>query len=148
MGVTTDKGLLGEAEVIADLTRRGLGIALPMGHAVPFDIVLIRNQGGLLERVQVKYTTSTGRTVHVRCTSKSAWVAYRYTKNQVDWIATYDSTTDAVYYVHSCHWDGMESLVLRLAPTANGQRLGVRWASEFLSPTCSVCESRRGESNP
>jgi hypothetical protein len=88
MGVTTDKGLLGEAEVIADLTRRGLGIALPMGHAVPFDIVLIRNDGGLLERVQVKYTTSSGRTVHVRCTSKSAWVAYRYTKNQVDWIAT------------------------------------------------------------
>ncbi|MGH8924953.1 MAG: group I intron-associated PD-(D/E)XK endonuclease [Acidimicrobiia bacterium] len=148
MGATTEKGLLGEAEVIADLIRRGLGIALPMSHSIPFDIVLIRNNGGLLERVQVKYTTSNGATVRIRCTSKSEWVSYRYTANQVDWIATYDSTTNAVYYVHSCHWDGMESLVLRLQPTANRQHLRVRWAGEFLSPTCSACESRRGESNP
>lgn len=147
MGVTTDKGLLGEAEVIADLTRRGLGVALPMGHSVPFDLVLIRNDG-LLERLQVKYTSSDLETVKIRCTSKSAWVSYRYTKDSVDWIATYDRATNAIYYVHSCHWDGMESMSLRLKPTGNGQRVGVRWASEFLSPMCSLCESRRGESNP
>ena len=66
MGLTTDKGEIGEAEVIADLRRRGHGVAIPIGHSLPFDLVLVRRDTGALERVQVKYTTSDGRVVVVR----------------------------------------------------------------------------------
>ncbi|MFP3914222.1 MAG: hypothetical protein ACLFWM_05055 [Actinomycetota bacterium] len=40
MGITTIKGEIGEAMVIADLKGRGFGIALPFGHDVPFDVIL------------------------------------------------------------------------------------------------------------
>lgn len=148
MGVTTEKGELGEAEVIADLTRQGHGVAIPLGNNLPFDLVLIRGDTGSLERVQVKYTTSNGRVVRIRCTSHSAWVAYQYRANQVDWIATFDATTAKVYYAHSCEWDGSTMVNLRLTPTINGQLAGIRWASSYQQPTCATCESRRGDSNP
>ena len=53
VGVTTEKGEIGEAEAIADLRRQGHGIAIPLGHSHAFDLVLIRRDTGELERVQV-----------------------------------------------------------------------------------------------
>lgn len=38
MGITTLKGEIGEAMVIADLDKRGFGVAIPFGHDVPFDV--------------------------------------------------------------------------------------------------------------
>jgi hypothetical protein len=69
MGVTTQKGELGEAMVLADLQRKGYGVALPFGHDVPFDMILIRRTTGALERVQCKYTESDGQALDVRCGS-------------------------------------------------------------------------------
>ena len=140
MGLTTDKGEIGEAEVIADLRRRGHGVAIPFGHSLPFDLVLVRGDSGALERVQVKYTTSDGRVVVVRCRSQSAWVSYQYQSDHVDWIATYDATTASISYVHSCEWGGWTSISLRLTPTTNGQVIGVRWARDFIDPDCRRCK--------
>jgi hypothetical protein len=161
VGLTTDKGEIGEAEVIADLRRRGHGVAIPFGHSLPFDLVLVRGDTGALERVQVKYTTSDGRVVMVRCRSQSAWVSYQYRPDLVDWIATFDATTRSISYVHSCEWGGWTSISLRLTPTTNGQAIGVRWARDFLEPECRRCNgssspsdderqnaSRRGDLNP
>ena len=52
MGLTTQKGELGEAMVLADLQRKGYGVAIPFGHDLPFDLILIRKDTGDLERVQ------------------------------------------------------------------------------------------------
>lgn len=145
MGLTTDKGEIGEAATIADLRRRGHGVAIPFGHSLPFDLVLVRGDTGALERVQVKYTTSDGRVVIVRCRSQSAWVSYQYRPDSVDWIATFDATTRSIYYVHSCAWGGWTSVSLRLAPTTNGQVAGVRWARDFEKPDCLGC-AKRGNS--
>jgi hypothetical protein len=87
MGVTTQKGELGEAMVLADLQRKGYGVALPFGHDVPFDMILIRRTTGALERVQCKYTESDGQALDVRCGSSSAWVRYTYAPEQTDWVA-------------------------------------------------------------
>lgn len=148
MGATTEKGEIGEAEVIADLRRQGHGVAIPLGHSHPFDLILIRRNTGDLERVQVKFTTSDGRRVVVRCASHSEWVSYYHTAASVDWLATFDATSKKVYYLHSCQWDGSSGVALRLEPTANSQTKGVRWAGRLRSANVQSLWSRRGESNP
>jgi hypothetical protein len=132
--VTNTKGEIGEAMVLADLQRKGYGVAIPFGHDLPFDLVLIRKPSGVLERVQCKYTESDGRVIDVRCASTSAWVRHTYSAAEVDWIAVYDATTDRCYYVHSSVWTGMTRPSLRLVPAANGQQRGIRLASAHLYP--------------
>ena len=134
MGTTTRKGELGEAMVLADLQRKGYGVAIPFGHNLPFDLILIRPTTGSLERVQCKYTESDGRALDVRCASTSAWVHHTYAPNEVDWIAVYDATTSRCYYVHSSIWGGLTRPKLRLAAAANGQQKGIRPAAAFLYP--------------
>jgi hypothetical protein len=133
MGITTQKGEIGEAMVLADLRRKGYGVAIPFGHDLPFDLVLIRRSGEL-ERVQCKYTESDGRAIDVRCGSSSAWVRHTYDATEVDWLAVYDATTSRCYYLHSSAWAGLARPRLRLVPPANGQRAGVRWADAHLQP--------------
>jgi hypothetical protein len=134
MGITNRKGELGEAMVLADLQRKGYGVAIPFGHDLPFDLVLIRKDTGALERVQCKYTESDGKQLDVRCVSTSAWVAHTYGAHEVDWIAVFDLTTSRCYYVHSSTWAGLTRPKLRLAPPANGQRKGTRPAEAYLYP--------------
>lgn len=134
MGITSQKGEIGEAMVLADLRRKGYGVAIPFGHDLPFDLVLIRKDRGELERVQCKYTESDGRAIDVRCASHSAWVRHTYGPHEVDWIAVFDATTSCCYYVHSSTWAGMARPRLRLEPAANGQLKGVRWARAHRYP--------------
>ena len=134
MGITNRKGELGEAMVLADLQRKGYGVAIPFGHDLPFDLVLIRKTSGILERVQCKYTESDGRSLDVRCQSTSAWVSHTYAAHELDWIAVFDLTTDRCYYVHSSTWAGLARPRLRLIPAANGQRKGTRPAEAYLYP--------------
>jgi hypothetical protein len=131
MGMTNAKGEIGAAMILADLQRQGHGIAIPFGHDLPFDLIVVRKESGALEKVQCKYTTSDGRVVFAKVTSTSAWVHHRYTKDEVDWIAVYDSTTDRCFYLPSRVWDGQVLLNLRLVPTANGQMKGIRYAADF-----------------
>jgi hypothetical protein len=134
MGVTNTKGEIGEAMVLADLQRKGYGVAIPFGHDLRFDLILIRKSSSELERVQCKYTESDGRVIDVRCASSSAWVRHTYSAAEVDWIAVYDATTSQCYYVHSSTWAGLTRPTLRLVPAANGQQRGVRLASAHLYP--------------
>jgi hypothetical protein len=133
VGVTSTKGD-GEAMVLADLQRKGYGVAIPLGHDVPFDLILIRRRTLALERVQCKYTESDGRALDMRCFSTSAWVRHTYLAAEVDWIAVYDATTERCYYVPSAVWGGLARPRLRLAPASNGQRRGIRWAEDCLYP--------------
>jgi hypothetical protein len=106
-------------------------VAIPFGHELPYDLIVVRKEDGALERVQCKYTTSNGRVVVARVMSNSAWVTHRYTKDEVDWIAVYDATTDKCFYVPSAIWDRQMAVSLRLVPTVNGQSKGIRRAHDF-----------------
>ncbi len=128
---TTQKGEFGEAMVIADLIRQGHDVAIPFGHNQPFDLIVVRKEDGRLEKVQVKYTTSDGKTVRAIIGSSSAWVGHRYTAGEVDWVVIYEATTSQCFYLPSSLWDGYTQLTLRMAPTANAQVKGIRWAEQF-----------------
>ena len=136
------KGDLAELKVAADLVERGYRIAIPFGEDVDFDLILIR--GKQLERVQVKYTRSDGVIVYVRCRSSSLTNGKvkrvkKYTAATIDWIAVYDRTSDACYYVHAAELGpGMDLMSLRLKPPKNCQRAGIRYAEHYRDPEIRV----------
>jgi hypothetical protein len=147
MGKTTAKGEIGEAMILADLQRQGHGIAIPFGHDLLFDLIVVRKEDGALEKVQCKYTTSDGRVVFAKVISSSAWVQHRYTKEEVDWIAVYDATSDKCFYLPASEWDGQAMVNLRLVPTSNGQVKGIRFGRDFTSLTGHPRTARSSGSN-
>jgi PD-(D/E)XK endonuclease len=130
-----EKGDLAELMVACDLRLRGCRIAIPFGEESDYDLVVDRE--GRLERVQVKYVESDGRIITVQCRSNSLTNGKvrrikRYTPAMIDWIAVYDRTTDACYYVPASELgDGRDTLTLRLARPLNGQRAGIHFADNY-----------------
>jgi hypothetical protein len=119
MAPLKQKGDLAELMVAADLRRRGYKLAFPFGEDWDYDLIIERHGG--LERIQVKYSTSDGSIIHVRCHSKSLTngrvkKTKLYTCATVDWIAVWDPTTARPYYVPSAVFDGYLQITLRLAP--------------------------------
>jgi hypothetical protein len=137
------KGDLAELKVAADLVRRGCELSIPFGEDSDYD--LIAGYEGRLHRVQVKYATSDGTVVKVKCYSHSLTAGKirstkHYTAAMVDWIAAYDVTTDRCYYVPSWNLgtEGRSQLWLRLTPALNGQSLRIRRAKDYLDPDFSL----------
>jgi PD-(D/E)XK endonuclease len=132
------KGDLAELKVATDLVRRGYCIAIPFGEDHDFDLILCRD--GNLERVQVKYTESNGKFVIVRTRSHSLTNGRvkrtkRYTAEMIEWIAVYDRTTDRCYYVPSSELgNGRSDFHLRLTEPLNCQKVGIRYAGDYLDP--------------
>jgi hypothetical protein len=142
MTALKQKGDLAELRVAADLIERGCHVSIPFGEDCDYD--LIADRGGVLHRVQVKYTQSDGRIVLVRCRSHSLTngkvrSTKRYTARMVDWIAVYDRTSDRCYYVPSNELGatGISGVTLRLTPARNGQRTGIRNAEDYVDPDLS-----------
>jgi hypothetical protein len=135
------KGDMAELIVAADLVKRGYRVAFPFGEDCDFDLLFWRAGERKLERVQVKYTKSDGYVVPVRCKSHSLTkgkikATKRYTAETVDWMAVYDATTDRCFYVPAIELGtGRDEISLRLLPTRNNQRVGVRMADQYLLPT-------------
>jgi hypothetical protein len=52
----------------------------------------------------------------------------------IDWLAVYDATTERCYYIPAHELgSGMSMLTLRIAPTRNNQRTGIRNAADYVS---------------
>jgi PD-(D/E)XK endonuclease len=93
---------MAELIVAADLVKRGFRVAFPFGEDCDWDLLFWRPPSQALERVQVKYARSDGCVVRVRTTSQSltngrVWAIKRYTAGMIEWLAVFDSTTDAVF---------------------------------------------------
>jgi hypothetical protein len=131
------KGDLAELMVAKDLLKRGYKVAFPYGEDWDFDLIVCREER--LERIQVKYTRSDGVILTVRCYSNSltngkVMRTKRYTAETIDWIAVYDVTTDACYYVPASELGtGRREITLRLRPTRNNQVRGIRRAADYTS---------------
>jgi hypothetical protein len=142
MASLKQKGDLAELKVAADLIARGCSLSIPFGEDSNYD--LIADFQGRLHRVQVKFTQSDGEIVRIRCRSHSITKGKirhtkHYTAAMIDWIATYDLTSDRCYYCPSSVLGaGRSELTLRLTPARNGQHLGIRNAGDYLDPDLSA----------
>jgi hypothetical protein len=135
------KGDMAELIVAADLVKRGFRVAFPFGEDCDWDLLFWRPPELALERVQVKYATSDGRTLVVRCRSHSLTngrvrVTKKYTSRTIDWLAVYDATSEALFYIPASELGaGMSELRLRLVPARNNQRARTRMADRYRVPT-------------
>ena len=133
------KGDLAELKVACDLVERGYRVAIPFGEDCDFDLVFWETPERL-ERVQVKHARVRDGVIPVWCRSNSLTNGKvkrikRYTARTVDWIAVYEPETNSCFYVHASELgDGRDMLSLRVAPTRNGQVIGVRYADDYRDP--------------
>jgi len=117
--------------IMADVLRKGYKVALPLGEDWPYDLIVLRNNS--LERVQCKYSESKDGYIAVHCRSANNWKTKKYHKNEIDWIACYDKTTEQCYYVpSSLLGEGRSYLHLRIKAPLNGMKKGIRYAKDFL----------------
>jgi hypothetical protein len=132
MATLKQKGDLAELKVATDLVTQGYRILLPFGEDHSYDLVI--DDGGTLQRVQVKHTRSDGRVVNVRCFSHSLTngrvrATKHYTSEHIDWIAVWDAATDRCLYIAaSMLGAGRNSFFLRYDAPRNNQRQRIHWA--------------------
>ncbi len=132
------KGDLAEMAIAADLLQKGYKVAFPFGEDWDYDLIVLRE--GRLERIQVKYATSDGRVVPVRCRSISLTngkvrETKRYTATMIDWLAVYDATTKGCFYVPASELGehGRWMMHLRLVPARSGRQKDVHLACDYVS---------------
>lgn len=125
-----DKGAIAEAFVISDLTQQGFRIALPMGENLPFDLIAIRPDFGLI-RIQVKYRSlDPNGTVSIKLAStwKNSEITriVQYDLEVVDYFAVYCPEAQSAAYIPSSELKACKVIALRVTPSRNNQAIGVR----------------------
>ena len=128
---TKDKGDLGVAKAHADLVAQGFTVLFPATEHAPFDLVAYAD--GVFHRLQVKYRAAKGGAVAVNF--RSMWADRNGThivpidKNAVDAVCIYCPDTDQCYYIRPTEF--RSSVTLRIAPSKNGQQVGILEAQAF-----------------
>ena len=128
---TKEKGDLGTAKAHADLVSQGCVVLFPATEHAAFDLVAYK--AGVFQRVQVKYRSARAGVVGVQF--RSIWADRHGThmtptdKAEVDILCIYCPETDECYYLRPS--DYQQSVTLRVRPSKNGQKKGVRLAAGF-----------------
>jgi len=134
-----EKAAIGELAVASDLLKRGFHVLIPFGDYSAYDLVIERSlaEGSSFERVQVKYTKSDGDVIKIKARSHSVvkgnvTTTRLYDPTVAEWVAAYDATTDACYYIPTTELVSFISgeIHLRLSSPKNGKK-SVRWADEY-----------------
>ena len=102
--ITKEKGDTGLIQVIADLDRKGIKVALPISEHLPFDIIAISPEGKLA-RLSVKYVGMVNGCLAVPLRSVSTntqgWKAKTINFGDIDAIAVYCPENQTCYYLQS-----------------------------------------------
>ena len=128
---TKDKGDLGVAKAIADLTAQGFMVLIPMTEHAPFDLVVYTGEQFI--RVQVKYRSCRAGAVSV--VFRSMWAdrhgthRRRIDKALIDVVCIYCPEVDECFYIWPANHG--EVVNLRVFPARNGQSIGVHLAESY-----------------
>lgn len=137
---TKDNGDIGVAQVLADLTKKGFYICLPLAEHLPFDMIAVSPDLKRMKRLRVKYRSKTKNgvvEVSLRQTASNANGFYHKSINldEIDAVAIYCPNTDECYYVPAAELEGYTSVfALRLDETTQRQP-AVRYARDYQSPS-------------
>ena len=125
---TKNKGKIAELVVSARLMELGWTILNPLCENTRYDIVAEKN--GKFRRVQVKYVTPNRGILSVNCKSSNNWSILKYTPEEIDILAVFDSTNHKTYFIPATKMN-TSSIKLRLAPTKNRQKKRINLARDF-----------------
>ena len=137
MNTTKHKGDIGLTAVIADLTKHGYYIAIPIHEHLPYDLIVL-NEEHCPSRVQVKYKAAKNNVIP--CSFENSWAntsgiyTTHFDNELVDGIAIYCPDTDECYYANS-KAVAKSGIYLRLEATKSNQKKGIRWAKDFKDPS-------------
>lgn len=133
---TKIKGDVGLTQVIADLTKRGINVALPIAEHLPYDIIAISEQHVTI-KISVKYVGAKHGAIPIPLRSVSTnmkgWKAKTIDFSVIDGFAVYCPDSQAVYYLPVAAVKGHKStFALR---TDTPKRKGdYRLAVDFQNP--------------
>jgi hypothetical protein len=130
---TSGKGSVAETAVMAELSKRGFSVLVPL-RSSRYDIVAEKD--GKFFKIQVKYVTPKNGVLPVSCygttrTSSNPCLVVKYSKEEIDYIAAYDSISEDIYFIGSKHFDGRRVFTLRLEEPKNRQTRLINWAYNF-----------------
>ena len=130
---TKQIGNLTELQCITALYELGCDISLPFGNSQKYDLIMDFHDK--LYKVQVKHA----RTYREGCFAfKTRWQGHnsqgykqnRYTKNEIDFFATYYDGNVYLIPVETCSGD---EKVIRLEKTKNNQKQKINYAQDYLA---------------
>ena len=128
---TKNKGDLGVFKAQADLCEQGYTVLVPLTEHEEFDLVAYKD--GVFKRVQVKYREAKNNTVSVGLST--SWAdkhgnhSTHYTN--IDVLCVFCPSTDECYYVSFADIKDNAAVTIRLTPTKNNQRVGIKMASDY-----------------
>ncbi|HYN91631.1 MAG TPA: group I intron-associated PD-(D/E)XK endonuclease [Thermoleophilaceae bacterium] len=129
-----DVGQRTEAIILAELVKRGHTVLVPFGTNHRYDLVL--DTGEQFVRVQCKTGRLRAGVVHFNTVSVRANTGRAFTRpynGEADLFLVYCPDTGRVYAVDVGEAASSNG-ALRVAPTANGQAKGIRWAADHELP--------------
>ena len=143
---TKDKGDIGVAMVISDLTKRGYKVALPISEHLPFDLIAI-SSSCQLARVSVKYSGNTDAAkISLRSISSNSkdYIVTRVDINDIDGFAVYSPITSECYYVNKNKMIGKKSQIgLRISETTCTNIGQILFAKDYKNPECLFDENKK-----
>ena len=122
------KGKIAELMVSAKLLEMEWKILTPLGENNRYD--LVAEKDGNFIRIQVKYVTPTSGVLDVNCKSSNNWSVLRYTPDEIDVLAVFDSINRNIYFVPVTKLNS-STIKLRIEPTKNRQKKKIRFAQDF-----------------
>ena len=127
----TQIGDISEAMVRARFIQNGYLVFIPLNNGLRYDILVEKE--GTFKRVQIK----TGRlrangtikfnTSSLNPKTRNSQLSYY---GEADWFAVYCPQTEKVYLL-SVDESPPNHAYLRVEPTQNGQKQGIRWAEDY-----------------
>ena len=128
---TNEKGDIGLAKVIADLTTKGFFVFLPFSDRTHVDLI-VADKNMKTQRVQIKYITVDKKGVLQIVTSSVVnGKKIPVDLSKTDIWAIFCPDTNEIYYVSTIELLGKKALNLRISAPKNNQSLGVRYAKNY-----------------
>ena len=145
---STWKGALAELKITTRAIELGIPVLRPVIEGLRYDLVF--DMGPRLLRVQCKWAARKQRilVVHTRGSrlTPDGYVRSTYSASEVDAIAAYSPDTDCCYLIPIAEAAGRFVIHLRLQPTANNQRIAIKYAAQYEFGAIAQLGERRAGS--
>jgi hypothetical protein len=131
---TNQKGAIAEAEISRAAAWAGMDVYRPLFEHGRADLVLDTARG--LLRVQCKWGQLSDGVVQAclstsRFTPSNGYVRTTYGADEIDAVAVYCAGLDKCYLLPVALIAGQTYINLRVDPSKNNQRLGLKWARDY-----------------
>jgi hypothetical protein len=110
---TNEKGNIGLAKVITDLTEKGYNCFLPFTDTTCIDLIVSNKKMNTL-RVQVKHKKITDGTIAIRCGSVINGKTVKIDKSMIDYFMIYCPDNKEIYYLPISKFKDFNTIKLRV----------------------------------